>query len=161
MSQQILLSAIDLVIATKADARDQPDDRTCLVCVLARLLRLTTTSHVCPTSAASSSSLIWCGDSIARATNQCHQLRFTRTQANHVLFLGRGVHCIPRVFNAASDPRKYSRLTMTLFDISCPVSICHCQDRIMLRARNSLNIKFATNDLAAHRISKPDTATGV
>ena len=31
-------------------------------------------------------------DTFASSTNQCHQLGLTRTQANHVLFLGRGVH---------------------------------------------------------------------
>ena len=51
---------------------------------------------------------------------QCHQLGLTRTQANHVLFLGRRVHGIPRVFNRTLDPNCNARVAATIFDVPAP-----------------------------------------
>ena len=62
---------------------------------------------------------------LASSTNQCHQLGLTRTQANHVLFLGRRVHKIPRVFNGTLDPNCNSRAAATISDISSTLSVGH------------------------------------
>ena len=92
-----------------------------------------------------------CG-SFACSTNQRHQLGLTGTRANHVLLLGKRIHGIPRVFNRTFDPNCNSRVVATIFDISSPVSIGHHHDRTLRNARNTRNIKIATNDLAC-RIS--------
>ena len=88
-------------------------------------------------------------DSLASSTNQCYQLGFTRTQTNHVLLLGRHVHAIPRVFNRTLDPNCNSRVAATIFDVSSSTSIGHHHDRTMRSARNTRNIKIATNDHVA------------
>ena len=92
-------------------------------------------------------------DSLASSTNQCHQLGLTRTATNHVLFLGRRIHWIPRVFNRTLDPNCNSRAAATTCDVSSPISIGHYHDRTSRGARNSRNIKIATNDYVARRIS--------
>ena len=88
-----------------------------------------------------------------RSTNQRHQLGFTRTQTNHVLLLGRRIHGIPRVFNRTFDPNCNSRIAATVFDVSIPISVGHHHYRTLRTARNTRNIKIATNDHVACRIS--------
>ena len=41
------------------------------------------------------------------------------------LFLGRSIHRIPRVFNDPLDPNSNARVTMAVFDITCPAGISH------------------------------------
>ena len=61
-----------------------------------------------------------------------------------VLLRGRRVHGIPRVFNRTFDPR----IVATVFDVSSPISIGHHHDRNLRNARNTRNIKIATNDIS-------------
>ena len=67
-------------------------------------------------------------DSVASSTNQRHQLGFTRTYTNHVLFLGRRMHGILRVFNRTFDPNCNSRIAATIFDVSSSITIGHHHD---------------------------------
>ena len=70
-------------------------------------------------------------DTLASSTNQRHQLGFTRTQTNHVLFLGKRTHGIPRVLNRTFDPNCNSRKAATVFDVSSPISVGHHHDRTL------------------------------
>ena len=97
--------------------------------------------------------LVSCCDTLASSTDQCHQLRFAWTQANHVLLLGRRIHRIPGVFSRTLDPHSDARIAATILDVSSPIRICHHQHRTLRSARNSRNIKTATNDHVARRIS--------
>ena len=45
-----------------------------------------------------------------------------------------------------------SRIAATVFDVSSPISIGHQNDRTLRNARNTRNIKIATNDHVACRI---------
>ena len=56
---------------------------------------------------------------------------------------------IPRVFNRTLDPHCNSRVAATIFDVSSPISIGHHHDRTLRSARNSKNIKIATNNHVA------------
>ena len=67
-------------------------------------------------------------DALASSTNQCHQLGLTRPHTNHVLFLGRRIHGIPRVFNRTLHPNCDSRVASTIFDVSSPIVIGHHHD---------------------------------
>ena len=92
-------------------------------------------------------------DTFASSTNQRHHLGFTRTQTDRVLFLGRRRHGIPRVLNRTFDPNCNSRTAATVFDVSSPISVGHYHDRTLRNARNTRNIKIATNGHVACRIS--------
>ena len=67
-----------------------------------------------------------------------------------VLLRGRRVHGIPRVFNRTFD----TRIVATVFDVSSPISIGHHHDRNLRNARNTRNIKIATNDISNLCLSK-------
>ena len=60
---------------------------------------------------------------------------------------------IPRVFNRTFDPNCNSRIAATILDVSSPISISHHQDRTLRSARNFKNIKIATHNLVACKIS--------
>ena len=68
--------------------------------------------------------------------------------------LGRRIYGIPRVFNRTLDPNCDSRVAATIFDVSSPISIGHHRDRTLRSVRNPRNIKIATNDHVARRISQ-------
>ena len=61
------------------------------------------------------------------------------------------VHGIPRVFNRTFENCN-SRTTATVFDVSSTMSIDHHHNRTLRSARNTRNIKIATNDHVACKI---------
>ena len=71
----------------------------------------------------------------------------------HVLLLGGRVHGIPRVFDRTFYPNCNSRVAATIVDVSSPICIGQHHDGTLRRARSSRNIKIATNDHVACRIS--------
>ena len=117
------------------------------------LLNCPCTAHSSQASNCTFCSVVFRCDSLASSTNQCHQLGFTRTQTNHVLLLGGRIHGIPRVLNRTLDPNCNSRAAATIFDVSSRICIGHHHDRSLRRPCSSRNIKIATNDHVACRIS--------
>ena len=81
-------------------------------------------------------------DSFASSTKQRHQLGFTSIQTDHVLFLGGRTHG-----TTCSQQSFWPKLQ---FQNSCDG---HHHDRTLRNARNPRNIKIATNDHVACRIS--------
>ena len=55
-------------------------------------------------------------------------------------------------FQQTLDPNCDSRVASTIFDVSSPIGIGHHHDRTLRSARNSKNIKIATDDLVARTI---------
>ena len=137
------------IVTRQCDCNERWAPALCMT-KLCRLRRTPCVSRIpellnCPCTAQSSQ--------MSNCTFCCHQLGFTRTQTNHVFLLGGRIHGIPRVFDRTLDPNCKSRVAATIFDVSSPISVGHHHDLTMRRARSSKNIKIATNDHFACRIS--------
>ena len=64
-------------------------------------------------------------------------------------------------FNRTLDPNSNSRVAAMIFDVPSPISIGHHHDRTLRSARNSRNIKIATNNRVARRIPQSNISAYV